>query len=210
MKFQSQDTIPPEWGNPDTTKPRWVVTRYVPWTSWLAGQMQWGLSSMRQGENSGTITHEIAHFAFSTGDNNNNPYSKPYHRVGSGVWDIMDRGSFNGPGGPHMRWVVPANQGAAMPAGFMLRERIRFQFVRPEEVLKLNRNGLAKSGPAVATITARAVEPKPNELAGIVVTARRRCAQGQNAAVRHQNGSALPRGADVQLVLSRGGPAHRL
>jgi M6 family metalloprotease-like protein len=169
MKFQSQDTIPPEWGNPDRTKPRWVITRYVPWTSWLAGQMQWGLSSMRQGENSGTITHEIAHFAFSTGDNNNNPYSTPYHRVGSGVWDIMDRGSFNGPGGPHMRWVVPASQGAAMPAGFMLRERIRFQFVRPEEVLKLNRNGLAQSGPAVATITARAVEPRPNELAGVIV-----------------------------------------
>jgi M6 family metalloprotease-like protein len=169
MKFASQDAIPPEWGNPDKTKPRWVTTRYVPWTSWLAGQMQWGLSSMRQGENSGTITHEIAHYAFSTGDNNNNPYSTPYYRVGSGVWDIMDRGSFNGPGGPHMRWVVPANQGAAMPAGLMLREKIRFEFVRPEQVLNLNRNGLAKSGPAVATITARAVDPGPGGLAGVVV-----------------------------------------
>ena len=112
MKFQTKEDIPEEWGNPDRTKPRWVVTRYEPWTSWKAGQMQWGLSSVRQGESSGTITHEIVHFAFRVGDNNNNPYAQPYHRVGSGPWDIMDRGSFNGPGGPHSRWVVPATQGA--------------------------------------------------------------------------------------------------
>ncbi len=170
MKFQTKEDIPAEWGNPDPTMPGWVITRYVPWTSWKAGAQQWGLSSMRQGENSGTITHEIAHYAFNTGDNNNNPYMTPYHRVGSGVWDIMDRGSFNGPGGPHRRWVVPASEGAAMPAGFMLRERIRFEFVRPEQVLKLNRNGLAGSGLAVATVTARAVDPGPTGLAGITVT----------------------------------------
>jgi M6 family metalloprotease-like protein len=170
MKFQSKDDIPAEWGNPDTTKPRWVPTRYVPWTSWKAGQMQWGLSSVRQGENSGTITHEIAHFAFRIGDNNNNPYVEPYRRVGSGPWDIMDRGSFNGPGGPHRRFVVPPNEGAAMPAGFMLRSRVRFEFVRPEQVLKLSRDGLARSGLAVATLTARAVDPGPAGLAGITVT----------------------------------------
>ena len=121
--------------------------------------MQWGLSSMRQGESSGTITHEIAHFAFRIGDNNNNPYVTPYRRVGSGPWDIMDRGSFNGPGGPHRRWVVPATEGAAMPAGFMLRNRMRYEFVPADQVLRLNRNGLAASGLAVATITARAVDP---------------------------------------------------
>ena len=55
MKFASKDDIPPAWGNPDPAKPRWVPTRYVEWTSWLAGAQQWGLSSMRQGENSGTI-----------------------------------------------------------------------------------------------------------------------------------------------------------
>jgi M6 family metalloprotease-like protein len=170
MKFKSRDDIPAEWGNPNPTKPKWVVTRYVPWTSWKAGQMQWGLSSIRQGENSGTITHEIVHFAFDTGDNNNNPYIMPYRRVGSGPWDIMDRGSFNGPGGPHRRWVVPAAEGASMPAGFMLRNRIKYEFVPASKVLKLNRNGLAGSGLAVATITARAVEPKPGGLAGITVT----------------------------------------
>jgi len=170
MKFASKEDIPEAWGNPDKTKPRWVATRYVPWTSWKAGAQQWGLASVRQGESSGTITHEIAHLAFKTGDNNNNPYVQPYRRVGSGPWDIMDRGSFNGPGGPHRRWVVPANEGAAMPAGFMLRNRIRFDFVRPEQVLRLNRNGLAASGVAVATVVARAVDPGPGGLAGVTVT----------------------------------------
>lgn len=170
MKFASRDDIPAEWGNPDTTKPRWVTTRYVPWTAWKTGQMQWGLSSVRQGESSGTITHEIAHHAFRTGDNNNNPYVQPYRRVGSGPWDIMDRGSFNGPGGPHSRWVVPPIQGASMPAGFMLRNRLRYEFVKPEQALRLNRSGLAASGVAVARIKARAVDPGTDALAGIVVT----------------------------------------
>lgn len=170
MKFTSKEDIPPEWGNPDTTKPRWVPTRYVPWTSWKAGAQQWGLSSVRQGESSGTITHEIAHFALGTGDNNNNPYAMPYRRVGSGPWDIMDRGSFNGPGGPHQRWVVPAAAGASMPAGFMLRNRLRYGWLRPEQVLQLTRSGLAQSGLAVATVTARAVDPRRGELAGVTVT----------------------------------------
>ena len=170
MKFQTKDDIPPEWGNPDSSKPRWVVTRYQPWTSWKAGQMQWGLSSVRQGESSGTITHEIVHFAFRVGDNNNNPYVQPYRRVGSGPWDIMDRGSFNGPGGPHSRWVVPAAQGASMPAGLMLRSKVRFGFVSDANVLKLSRDGLAGTGPAVAAVTARAVDPGAASLAGIIVT----------------------------------------
>jgi M6 family metalloprotease-like protein len=169
MKFLSKDNIPAEWGNPDTSKPAWIPTRYVPWTSWKAGQMQWGLSSIRQGENSGTITHELGHFAFDIGDNNNNPYSEPYRRVGSGPWDMMDRGSFNGPGGPHMRWVVPANMGAGMPAGLMLRNRMINGFIPKSQVLTLSREDLAKSGPVIVTITARAAEPLPGTFAGIIV-----------------------------------------
>jgi M6 family metalloprotease-like protein len=169
MKFLTKEDIPAEWGNPDTSKPRWVPTRYVPWTSWKAGQMQWGLSSIRQGENSGTITHELGHYAFDIGDNNNNPYIQPYRRVGSGPWDMMDRGSFNGPGGPHMRWVVPATMGASMPAGLMLRNRMVNGFIPENKVLTISREGLAKSGPVVATITARAVEPLKGTYAGIIV-----------------------------------------
>src|SRR5580765_6133775 len=132
--------------------------------------MQWGLSSVRQGESSGTITHEIVHFAFKVGDNNNNPYTAPYRRVGSGPWDIMDRGAFNGPGGPHRRWVVPAAEGASMPAGLMLRSKLRFNFLPDSAVLKLTRSSLAANGIAVANITARAVAPGPGAVAGVVVT----------------------------------------
>jgi len=169
MKFSSKDDIPVEWGNPDPTKPRWIKTRYVDWTSWKAGAQQWGLSSLRQGENSGTITHEIGHYLFRTGDNNNNPYVQPYRRVGSGTWDMMDRGSFNGPEGPHSRWKVPAIAGASMPAGLMLRQKLNFKFVSEDQVLFLNRNDLAKSGLVVATITARAADPLPGTYCGIVV-----------------------------------------
>jgi hypothetical protein len=82
----------------------------------------------------------------------------------------MDRGSFNGPGGPHKRWVIPAAAGASMPAGFMLRNRLRYGWLRSEQVLQLTRSGLAGSGLAVASITARAVDPRPGELAGVTVT----------------------------------------
>ena len=169
MKFQTREDIPAEWGNPDTSKPRWVVTRYVPWTAWRAGAQQWGLASVRQGESSGTITHEIVHFAFRVGDNNNNPYEPPYPRAGSGPWDIMDRGCFNGPGGPHRRWVVPAAEGASMPAGLMLRSKLRFGFLKDGSVLGLSRGDLAKSGLAVGVVAARAVDPQPGEFAGIAI-----------------------------------------
>ena len=169
MKFASKEDIPAAWGNPDPAKPRWVPTRYVPWTSWLAGSQQWGLSSMRQGENSGTITHELGHFAFSLPDLNNNPYVRPYRRVAAGTWDMMDRGCFNGPGGPHKRWVVPPMQGAFMPAGLMVRNRLENKFISEADVLSLGRAVLAKSGVAVAEVTARAVDPLPGTYAGIVV-----------------------------------------
>jgi len=169
MKFNSPEEIPPEWGNPDPSSPRWIPTRYVEWTSWLAGAQQWGLSSMRQGENSGTITHELGHFAFRLPDLNNNPYVEPYRRVAAGTWDMMDRGCFNGPGGPHMRWVVPPAQGAAMPAGLMLKNRLETGLTTDDQVLELSRDGLAETGLAVARVTARAVDPLPGTFAGITV-----------------------------------------
>jgi M6 family metalloprotease-like protein len=170
MKFNTKEDIPPQWGNPNPDKPRWIPTRYVPWTTWLAGAQQWGLSSIRQGENSGTITHELGHFAFSIPDLNNNPYVQPYRRVAAGPWDMMDRGSFNGPGGPHKRWVVPATQGAAMPAPLMARNRLSNGFITQAQLLWLNRDGLSKSGLPVANVTARNVDPLPGSFAGIMVT----------------------------------------
>lgn len=169
MKFNSKEDIPPEWGNPNPDMPRWITTRYVEWTSWLAGSQQWGLSSLRQGENSGTITHELGHYAFRLPDLNNNPYVTPFRRASAGSWDMMDRGCFNGPGGPHMRWVIPPTHGAAMPAGLMVRNRLENGFIDESMLLTLSREGLAKTGLAVAKVTARAVEPFPGQFTGIMV-----------------------------------------
>jgi hypothetical protein len=82
---------------------------------------------------------------------------------------MMDRGCFNGPGGPHMRWVVPPTMGAAMPAGLMLRNRMVNGFIEEDQVLELSREGLAVSGLAAARITSRAVEPLPGTYAGLIV-----------------------------------------
>jgi hypothetical protein len=82
---------------------------------------------------------------------------------------MMDRGSFIGPGGPHKRWVVPPAQGAAMPAGLMVRNRLENKFIDESELLTLGREGLTKTGLAVAEVTARAVDPLPGTCAGIVV-----------------------------------------
>src|SRR4051812_7251931 len=101
----------------------------VAWAGWKGAGVAGGNSSVITGGGLGAIVHEVSHAAFSIGDNNNNPYAEPYRRVGSGPWDIMDRGSFNGPGGPHNRWQVPVVQGGAMPAGVMLRQRINFGFL---------------------------------------------------------------------------------
>ena len=173
MKFQMPADVPRAvWGNPNPALPNTVPSRYVPWTSWLAGSQLWGQSTVRQGESSGTITHELSHFFFSIGDNNNNPYATPYHRAGSGPWDMMDRGSFNGPGGPHNRWEVPAQDGASMGAEHTLRNKIGMGFVPYASVLRLNRNGLAGSGLAVADVIARAVNADPlpsGSLAGVQV-----------------------------------------
>jgi M6 family metalloprotease-like protein len=169
MKFQTRDSITPEWGNPDPSKPRWARTRYTDWTSWKAASYLWSNSAIVTGESSGSIRHEISHFAFRIGDNNNNPYVQPYRRAGAGPWDVMDRGSFNGPGGPHRRYLIPVMEGGAAPAGLMLRQMINFGFLNKEEVLEVSREGLAKSGVVVADVTAREVAPGPGTYAGIVV-----------------------------------------
>jgi M6 family metalloprotease-like protein len=172
MKFQTKEDITREFGNPDTTKNRWVRSRYVPWTSWIAGVWPWsnaGGGRITQGESINSIRHEIAHAAFLIGDNYNNSYIQPYRRTPVGPWDLMDRGSFNGPFGPHHRYQLPPNEGGSMAAGLILRNRLQFGFVDTSQVLMLNRDGLAKSGLAVVDVTARAVDPLPGTLAGVSV-----------------------------------------
>ncbi len=167
MKFETKEEIPDDWGNPDPLKPNWVTNRYVPWTTWRAGAQQWGNSSIRQGESSGTITHEIVH-TYGLPDNNNNPYIQPYHRVGTGPWDILDRGSFNGPGGPHKRWMVPVTQGGAMEAGMTLWTRLQEGWYHEADVHRITRTSLAASGVQTMRVKARTVEPEGDgTLAGV-------------------------------------------
>src|SRR5258708_5148448 len=138
----------------------------------MAGVWPWsnaGGGRITQGESVNSIRHEIAHAAFSIGDNYNNPYGQLARRAPVGPWDLMDRGSFNGPYGPHHRYALPPNEGGSMAAGLMLRQRLQFGFVDSSSVLMLNRDGLARTGVAVADVTARAIDATPGTLSGIVI-----------------------------------------
>jgi hypothetical protein len=51
----------------------------------------------------------------------------------------------------------------------MVRNRLENGFITESQLLRLSREGLAKSGLAVAEVTARAVDPLPGTFAGIIV-----------------------------------------
>ena len=82
---------------------------------------------------------------------------------------MMSRGSFNGPGGPHTRYLVPATLGGSLGSQHNVRNKLKLGFVEPRHVLQLNRDGLAGSGLAVAEVTAREADPRDG-LAGVRVT----------------------------------------
>ncbi|MBY5161604.1 M6 family metalloprotease domain-containing protein [Salsipaludibacter albus] len=161
MMFQTPEDVTDEFGPPDVSLPNWVVTRYVPWTSWLAGSNHWpnaggGSSTQAESSGAGVYAHELSHL-LGIGDNYNNPYATTLSRSYSGIWEMLSRGSFNGPGGPHRRWVVPATEGGSMGSHHMLRNKIELEMVDEEEVLRVTRDGLADSGLVIAEVTAREV-----------------------------------------------------
>jgi len=161
MMFSSPEDVPDEFGPPDESLPNSVVTRYVPWTSWLAGSNHWpnasrGSSTQAESSGAGVYAHELSHL-LGIGDNYNNPYGTPVSRSYSGIWEMLSRGSFNGPGGPHRRWVVPATEGGSMGSHHMLRNKMKLEMVDEEQVLRLTRDGLAQSGVVVTDVTAREV-----------------------------------------------------
>lgn len=171
MKFPNREDVTDDFGPPDPALPNWVNTRYVPWTSWAAGSTLWpnaGGGSSTQAESSGmsTYAHELSHI-LGIGDNYNNPFGIPARRSYSGIWEMLSRGTFNGPGGPHSRWMIPATGGSSMGAQHMLRNKIKLEMVDEQNVLRLSREALAQSGLVIAKITARSVLPGRNGLAGI-------------------------------------------
>jgi hypothetical protein len=115
------------------------------------------------------FAHELSHI-LGIGDNYNNPFGVPPRRAYTGIWEMLSRGSFNGPGGPHSRWMIPPTGGASMGAQHMLRNKIKLEMVDEANVLRLSRAGLASSGLEVARVTARSVQPGAGGLSGINVT----------------------------------------
>ena len=135
----------------------------VEWSSWAAASTIWpnaGGGSSTQGESSGmaTFAHELSHL-LGIGDNYNNPFSDPPRRTYTGPWSMLSRGSFNGPGGPHTRWQIPPVQGASMGSLHTMRDKHQIGLIDTTPILQISRAGLAASGPVVAQITARSVDP---------------------------------------------------
>ncbi|KAF0822781.1 M6 family metalloprotease domain-containing protein [Cytobacillus firmus] len=161
MMFQTAEDVAKEFGPPFEGFPNSANTRYVPWTSWLAAKSIWSSASRGvsiQGENDGmgTFAHEFGHI-MNLGDNYNNPYGKPVSRSYSGPWELMSRGSFNGPAGPHTRWMVLPTLGGSAPAHHMLRNKIKQGFLSEDQYLNISREELAESGPVFTDILARAI-----------------------------------------------------
>lgn len=175
MKFQSPQDVPPEFGPPaNSSLPNYAHTRYVEWTSWASAATIWpnaGGGSSTQGESSGmaTFAHELSHL-LGIGDNYNNPYSVPPRRAYTGPYSMLDRGSFNGPGGPHTRWQIPPVQGASMGSLHTMRDKHQIKLIDDTPILQISRAGLAISGPVVAEITARSVDPGKNGLMGFNIS----------------------------------------
>ncbi|MFI6786876.1 M6 family metalloprotease domain-containing protein [Nonomuraea sp. NPDC050383] len=172
MKFPDKESVPDEWGPPDPALPNASKTRYVDWTSWQSGSTFWpnarfGVDSV-QAESSGmsVYAHELSHI-MGVADNYNNPYGTPLRRAYSGIWEMLSRGTFNGPGGPHSRWLIPPTSGSSMGAQHMLRNKIKLEMVDERNVLSLSRDALAESGLVTARVTARAVRPGQDGLMGL-------------------------------------------
>jgi hypothetical protein len=81
---------------------------------------------------------------------------------------MMSRGSFGGPGGTHARYYIPPTTGGSLGSQHDLRNKAKLGFITPDQLLKVNRGGLAQSGMVVADVTAREVDPGSG-LSGIQV-----------------------------------------
>ncbi|KAI1148481.1 hypothetical protein F4825DRAFT_94472 [Nemania diffusa] len=174
MKFQTPEDVPAAFGPPDASIPNWAHTRYVNWTSWASASAIWpnaGGGSSTQAESSGmsTYAHELSHL-LGIGDNYNNPYSVPSRRDYAGPFSMLSRGTFNGPGGPHTRWQIPAQLGSALGSPHTMGDKLRIDLVDAAKVLMVSKTALAASGLVSAEITARVVSPDATQRMGLHVS----------------------------------------
>lgn len=178
MLFEDRDDIPDALGPPRDANgnppldqngnpmPNWAPTRYVEWTSWRAAANHWpnaGGGTSTQAESSGlsVFAHEFSHLR-GLPDNYNNPFGDT-DRNYTGYWEMMSRGTFNGPGGTHNRWQIPNAGGSALGPHHMLHFKTdgpaRLGVVTDDEQVVLDRSSLVDQGVAVATLQARSTVP---------------------------------------------------
>ncbi|MFD9887008.1 M6 family metalloprotease domain-containing protein [Streptomyces alboflavus] len=179
MKFASPQGVPAKWGPPApiSTGGNAANTRYVPWTSWAAAARIWpnasgGSSTQAESSGMAVYAHELSHI-LGIADNYNNPYGTPLRRAYTGIWSMLSRGSFNGPGGPHTRWQIPAANGASMGSQHILRDKLKLGIVDEKNVLRLDRDALKDSGTVVARVTARSAPPGDKGLSGVNIAMNR-------------------------------------
>ncbi|KAI0468227.1 hypothetical protein F4859DRAFT_506337 [Xylaria cf. heliscus] len=174
MLFQTPEDVTAEFGPPDDSIPNWAHTRYVNWTSWASASVIWpnaGGGSSTQAESSGmsTYAHELSHL-LGIGDNYNNPYGLPARRDYAGPFSMLSRGSFNGPGGPHTRWQIPAQLGGSLGSPHTMGDKLRIDLVDHSKVLMVSRAALPGSGLVTAEITARVVSPSATQRMGFHIS----------------------------------------
>jgi M6 family metalloprotease-like protein len=176
--FPSKEAVTEKFGPKNEPDHRnWAHTRYVDWTSFFAGQQIWShalpglLATEGESDGGSVYAHELSHI-LGVLDNYNNPYAENPDRAYSGPWDMMSRGSFNGPGGPFERYTIPPTQGSTMGSQHMLRNKIRFGFIPPNEVVTVSKAQLEAAGIVKAKILQRESPPDAadNFSSGIRVT----------------------------------------
>ena len=128
MLWTDREQVPAKFGPPGAEDgpvlnaagnpiPNWAPTRYVPWTSWRAAANHWpnasgGTSTQAESSGQSVFAHEFSHLR-GLPDNYNNPFADT-DRNYTGYWEMMSRGTFNGPGGTHNRWQIPNQGGSAL------------------------------------------------------------------------------------------------
>ena len=188
MLWEEREDVPAAFGPPGAADgpvlnaagnpiPNWAPTRYVPWSSWKAAANHWpnaGGGSSTQAESSGqsVFAHEFSHLR-GLPDNYNNPFGDT-DRNYTGYWEMMSRGTFNGPGGTHNRWQIPNAGGSALGPHHMLHFKNRLNtatstILAADEQVFLERNTLATQGVAVVELQARSSAPDDGELVGLTV-----------------------------------------
>jgi M6 family metalloprotease-like protein len=168
MLFPEPEAVTDPFGPADPDHRNWASTRYVDWTSFFSAQQIWShalpgaLSTQGESDGGSTYAHELSHI-LGVLDNYNNPYADNPKRTYSGPWDMMSRGTFNGPGGPWQRYQIPPTEGGTMGSHHMLRNKIRMGFTPASEAFTITRDALEVQGIITARILQRESPPPTDD-----------------------------------------------